>query len=171
MELKAKITGTHKIEELSGDKTLWKKPIDDLGFTVAHFITVGLTASYKIGFATKLLASATFTFGATSSLPDGKGLIIDIVNPDKSGYITDESTLPSADSIMEIDEMTGSVKFAVFSQADLVWGIDIEDVVKADIEFNLKIPQFSATLTAGYSKYRFHHRLPLSPFPFLPTMK
>ena len=86
MELKAKITETHKIEDLSDDKELWSYPVPDLGFTVMHFISVGLVASYKIGFATKLRASATVTFGATASLPNGKGLVIDILHRDKSGF-------------------------------------------------------------------------------------
>ena len=155
MEFKAKVTYTKKIDQLSKEKDLWTKGIPDLGFAIRGIVKVGLTVAYQVSVSTKLAASAEFTMGATAELPNDKGLVIDLLEPDRSGY--DDSGQPLIFPIFTIDSLTGSAKFAVASQANLAFGLEISEVEKIDIEFNLKIPQLSIALNAGYGRLRPGH--------------
>ena len=168
MKLQAKVTRTDKIEMMSDSKTLWTKPVPYLGFTIKKVCKVGLTASYQVGYSTKLLSSATLVLGASAVIPDDRSLVIDLVHPENSGYVGWGE--PAVVPIIQVKSLTGSVKFAFFSQADLAFGVEVDKVEKVAVEFNLKIPQLSSTLTAGYGMFCPRHRFNAS-LPFLPTLK
>lgn len=151
MELQAQITNTEKVEEWSHKKELWVFPVPDLGFAIQHLGEIGLTLAYQIGYSTKVSGSATVVFGATSSLPDDAVISINLKDHEKSshrgldGYVLQP--------ILDVKAITGTVKFAVFTQADIRFGIDLEKIGRSDVELNLKIPQLSKTISAGYSKH------------------
>ena len=152
MELKAKITNTEKLETQSFEKDLWTKAIPQVGFSIRGIAKIGLTVTYQIALSTKLAASAEFTFGATSEIPNDTPLVIDIVDIDRSGY--DGPRTPLAFPVFNLNSLTGSAKFGAASQAILAFGMEITEVENVAIEFNLKIPQFSVTLNAGYGRLR-----------------
>ena len=151
IELEAVITNTGKIEEWSNKKELWTYPVPDLGFSIKHLCTVGLTLQYQIGYSTKVLGSATLVLGATSSLPDNAFIFIDLLNHDKISHSGFEGHV--LQPIFDVKALSASVKFAVFSQADMVFDIELHHLEKKyGVELNLKIPQLSTTANAGYSK-------------------
>lgn len=156
MEVKATITYVDQVEPLSGKQELFSVPVPDLGFEIEHLCKFGVTLAYQVGFSTKLYGSATVLFGATSSLPDDAIITIDLMNRDsttRSGF-ENVALLP----IIDIPAISTTVKFAVFTQADIAFGIELHKVGKFDVELNLKIPQFSVTANAGFGKH-LHHRL------------
>ena len=151
MKLQVQATDTEKIEELSDKKELWNYPVPDLGFEIKHLCTVGVVLQYQIGYSTKVLGSDTFVFGATSSLPDDAVFNIDLKDHDRSfqrGF-----KRYALHPIFDIKAISDSVKFAVYTQADVVIGIELEKIGKVGVELNLKIPQLSTTVNAGYSKH------------------
>ena len=169
MELQASITQTEtvdplsgkkqrKIEEMTGKEDLISYPIPDLAFQIKHLCEVGVFLKYQIGYSTKLLGTETMVFGATSSLPDDAIIFIDLVDPPMSYHRGFE--MASLEPIFDITAITASIKFAVFTQADLVFELDLAHIGKMDVELNLKIPQLATTISAGYSKRFFP-----SPFP------
>ena len=151
MELQAEVIQTKKIEALSGKKELISYPVPDLGFEIKHLCTVGLTLKYQIGYSTKLYGKEKFSFGATSSLPDDAVISIDFKDHDRSFHKGLEGAV--LHPLFDVKSMTSSVKFAVYTQADISFGIDLEKIAKADVELNLRIPQLSNTINAGYSKH------------------
>ena len=150
MELQAAVTDTEKIEALSGKKELYSEPVSDLGFEIKHLCEIGVRLKYQIGYSTKFLGSTTFVFGATSSLPDGAVFTIDLLDRDKFSHTGFEGH--ALHPIFDVKSATNAVKFAVFTQADIVFGIELNHIGHADVELNLKIPQLSSTVNAGYSK-------------------
>lgn len=156
MELKAQVTYNHDVEPLSGKKELFSMPVPDLGFEIEHLCKFGVTLAYQVGFQTRLLGSATVVFGATSSLPDDAIITIDLKNHDSTTRTGFEGAalLP----VFDITALTSSVKFAVFTQADIAFGIELHKIGKLDVELNLKIPQLSVIANAGFRKH-LHHRL------------
>ena len=151
MELQAMTTNTEKIEHLSKKKDLFTYPVPDLGFEIKHVCKVGVTLNYQIGFSTKFLGSNTIVFGATSSLPDDAVIRIDLMAQDKATHSGFEGA--ALHPLFDVKAVSNSVKFAVFTQADIQVGIDIHKIGRMDVELNLKIPQLSHTVTAGYSKH------------------
>lgn len=151
MELQAAITYPEKVEDLSAKKELFSYPVPDLGFEIKHLLDVGVTLHYQIGFSTKLMGSTTVVFGATSSLPDDAVIEIDVLDRDKVQHRGFEGA--ALEPIFDVSALSASVKFAVFTQADIAFGIDIKHTdEKADVELSLKIPQLATTILAGYSK-------------------
>lgn len=144
------VTNTEKLEDISGKKELWSMAVPDLGIDIPHILKLGVTLAYQIGFQTKLLGSATFVLGATSSLPDDAIITLDLMDHEKSSASGFEGA--ALIPIFDATALSTSVQVAVFTQADIAFGIEIEGYDKADIELNLKIPQLSTTLTAGFSK-------------------
>ena len=151
MELQAAITWTEKVQDLSGKKDLFSFPVPDLGFEIPHLCKVGVTLNYQIGFSTKFMQSETIVFGATASLPDDAVLTIDLQNRDKATHSGFENAVFRP--ILDLKSMTSTVKFAVFTQADISFGIDLKWIERADVELSLKIPQLATTIAAGYSKH------------------
>lgn len=156
MEVKAQATYNEKLESLSAKKELFSMAVPELGFEIDHVIKLGVTLAYQVGFNTKLLGSATLVFGATSSLPDEANILVDLLNNEatlRTGF-EDAALVP----VFDITALTTSVKFAVFTQADIAFGIELNKIGKFDVELNLKIPQLSVLANAGYRKH-LHHRL------------
>ena len=151
MELQAQSTYNHKIESLSAKKDLYVYPVPTLGFKIKHLCEVGLDLAYQIGYATKFLGPTTIVFGATSSLPDDAVINIDLMAHDKSWHTGFENAVLRP--LFDIKAVSNSIKFAVYTQADIRFGIDINKVGRMDVELNLKIPQLSTAVTAGYSKH------------------
>ena len=162
MELQAKMTYTEKIGKFSGakksenTKDLFSVPVPDLGFEIPKVLKLGLTLSYQIGYQTKVAGSGTVKFGATASLPDEAIAIADLKGAldhegkDKSTWSGwDGATL---DPIFDVTELQATAQFAVFTQVDLAFGIELVEKAKLAAELNLKIPQLSTTFAAGYSK-------------------
>ena len=58
----------HKLETLSDSEDLWTMPVPELGFEIPDLCKIGLTLSYTVGYATRLLGSATMVLGVTSSI-------------------------------------------------------------------------------------------------------
>lgn len=155
VELQAKITRTDKLEELS-DKIeekadLFSMPVPDLGIEIPKVLKLGLTLSYQIGFSTKVKGSATFVLGATTSLPNDAIITVDLKDFQKSSWTGFEGA--ALVPIFDVTELSASVKFAVFTQVDLAFGIDIIGHDSLDVELNLKIPQLSTNFAAGYSRF------------------
>ena len=151
MELQAAITDVEKIEMLSDKKELYSEPVPDLGFEIKHLCEVGVILKYQIGYSTKFLGSTTIVFGATSSLPDDAVFTIDLLDRDKFSHSGFEGH--ALHPIFDVKAATNALKFAVYTQADIVFGIKLNKIGKLDLELNLKIPQLSATVQAGYSKH------------------
>lgn len=149
MELQAKVTNTEKIDTLSDKKDLFSVPVPDLGFEIPHFLKLGVTLAYQIGFSTKIAGSATVVLGATSSLPDDAIVTVDLIENDKCSWSGFEGA--ALEPVFDVTALSGTVQFAVFTQADIRFGIDIHKE-KAGVELNLKLPQLSTTYAAGYSK-------------------
>ena len=151
LEVKAVVTNTEKVEELSGKEELWSMPVPELGFEIPHLCKVGLTLAYQVGFSTKLMGSATVVFGATSSLPDDAIITVDLKDHEKTSHsgFDGAALLP----VFDIPALSSSVKFALYTQADMAFGIQLEKIGKLDAELNLKIPQLSTTINAGFSKH------------------
>ena len=148
MELQAKVTKTKKIDSLSGKKDLFSMPVPDLGFDIPHFLKLGLTVAYQIGYSTKMAGSATIIFGATSSLPDDAIITLDLLDNDKCSWSGFDGAV--LDPVFDVTALSGTVQLAVFTQADLRFGIEIHEE-KAGVELNLKLPQLSTTYAGGYS--------------------
>ena len=150
MELQAKVTRTDKLDTFSDKKELASMAVPELGIDIPKILKFGVTLAYQIGYSTKLMGSATVILGATSSLPDGAIITIDLKDPEKSSWsgFEDAALVP----IFDFTDLSASVQFAVFTQADMSFGIEIPEHAKADVELNLKLPQLSATYAAGYSK-------------------
>ena len=151
MELQAEITNTEKVDEWSHKKELWVMPVPDLGFSIKHLGSIGLTLAYQIGYSTKVLGSANVVFGATSSLPDDAVISLDLKDHEKSSHSGLDGYV--LQPILDVKAITGSVKFAVFTQADIRFGMDLEKIGRSDVELNLKIPQLQKRISAGYSKH------------------
>ena len=151
MELQATYIETKKIEEYSDKKELFAYPIPDLGFEIKDLCTVGAVVKYQIGYYTKLLGTATFVVGADSKIPDDAVVTIDLLHEDKVSVSGFDG--PLWQPVFDIKELTASLKFAVFTQADLAFEIELHHIGKWAVELNLKIPQLSATANAGYSKH------------------
>ena len=156
MELQAQVTYNYDVAPLSGKIELFSMPVPDLGFEIKHLCKFGVTLAYQIAFQTKLLGSATLVFGATSSLPDDAIISIDLKNHDNTTRTGFEGA--ALHPVFDITALTSSLKFAVFTQADIAFGIDLHKVGKLDVELNLKIPQLSYIANAGFRKH-LHHRL------------
>ncbi|KAF6217447.1 hypothetical protein HO133_006917 [Letharia lupina] len=157
VELQAKITRTDKLDKLS-DKIeekadLFSMPVPDLGIEIPKVLKLGLTLSYQIGFSTKVAGSATFVLGATTSLPDDAIITVDLKDLQKSSWTGFEGA--ALVPIFDVTELSASVKFAVFTQVDLAFGIDIIGHDSLDVELNLKIPQLSTNFAAGYKEKGF----------------
>ena len=157
MELQVTAIETKKIDEYSDKKELFSYPIPDLGFEIKHLCTVGAVVKYQIGYYTKLLGTATLVVGADSKIPDDALITIDLLNEDHFSVTGFDG--PLWKPVFDIKELTASLKFAVFTQADLAFEIELHHIGKWAVELNLKIPQLSATATGGYSKHFS------SPFP------
>ena len=151
MELQAQSTYNHKIKALSGKLDLYVYPVPSLGFKIKHLCEVGLDLAYQIGYSTKFLGPTTIVFGATTSLPDDAAINIDLMNHDRSWHTGFEHAVLRP--LFDIKAVSNSIKFAVYTQADMRFGIDINKVGRMDVELNLKIPQLSTAVTAGYSKH------------------
>ncbi|KAL9063938.1 MAG: hypothetical protein Q9161_009191 [Pseudevernia consocians] len=153
MELQAKVTRTDKLDTFSDKKELASMAVPELGIDIPKILKFGVTLAYQIGYSTKLMGSATVILGATSSLPDGAIITIDLKDPDKSSWsgFEDAALVP----IFDVTDLSASVQFAVFTQADMSFGIEIPEHAKADVELNLKLPQLSATYAAGYKEKGF----------------
>ena len=162
MELQAKMTYTEKIGKFSDakksedTKDLFSVPVPDLGFEIPKVLKLGLTLSYQIGYQTKVAGSGTVKLGATASLPDEAIAIADLKGAldhdgnDKSTWSGWEGA--TLDPIFDVTELQATAQFAVFTQVDLAFGIEITKKDKLAAELNLKIPQLSTTFAAGYSK-------------------
>ena len=160
MVLQAKMTYTEKIGKFSDaqktedTKDLFSIPVPDLGFEIPKVLKLGLTLSYQIGYQTKVAGSGTVKLGATASLPDNAVAIADL----KGAWDgNDKSTWSGWDGarlepIFDVTELQATAQFAVFTQVDLAFGIEITDKDKLAAELNLKLPQLSTTFAAGYSK-------------------
>lgn len=131
-------------------------PVPDLGFEVKHLFKIGTTLAYNVGVGTKVLTSATIVFGATASLPDDALITVDLLNTSNTAWSGFENG--ALDPIFDLPAFSGSLKVAVFTQADIAFGLEMHNVAKFDIELNLKIPQISIAAIAGYGKY-LHHQL------------
>ena len=160
MVLQAKMTYTEKIDSFSDaqksedTKDLFSVPIPDLGVEIPKVLKLGLTVSYQIGYQTKVAGSGTVKLGATASLPDDAVAFADLKgamdHDDKSTWSGFEGA--NVEPIFDVSELTATAKFAVFTQIDVAFGIEIEKDTKLAAELNLKIPQLSTTFAAGYSK-------------------
>ena len=151
LELQAVVTYVEKIEPLSGTKELYSAPVPDLGFEIPHLCKLGVTVAYQIGFKTLLMGSATVVLGATSSLPDDAILTVDLLDHERSSSVGFENA--ALRPIYDVSALSSTVKFSVFTQADLAFGLEINEVGKADVELNLKLPQVSTTINGGYRKH------------------
>ena len=161
LQLQAAITKIQKIEQMSNTKELFSAPVPELGIELPHIFKLGLTFAYQVGFSTKVSGTATVIFGATASIPDDAVVTVDLNNPHKSSWTGFEGA--DVSPVFDVTGLSANVKFAVFSQADLAFGIDLHDKARFDVELNLKIPQLSTTISAGYSM--FPPPLPLFPSP------
>ena len=160
MVLQAKMTYTEKIGKFSDakksedTKDLWSVPVPDLGFEIPKVLKLGLTLSYQIGYSTKVAGSGTVKLGATASLPDEAIAIADLKgaldHEDQSTWSGWEGA--RLEPIFDVTELQATAQFAVFTQIDLAFGIEITKKDKLAAELNLKIPQLSTTFAAGYSK-------------------
>ena len=150
MELQTTVTDADKVDQLSGKKDLFSMPVPNLGFEIPHFCKIGLTLGYQIGFSTVFFGSSTTVLGATSSLPDDAVAFIDLKHHDKSSFTGFEGA--AFKPIADITAFSSNLKLAVFTQADIMFGIDFDKIEKMDVELNLKLPQLSTTLSAGYRK-------------------
>ena len=160
MVLQAKMTYTEKIGKFSDakksedTKDLFSVPVPDLGFEIPKVLKLGLTLSYQIGYSTKVAGSGTVKLGATASLPDNAVAIADLKgaldHEDKSTWSGWEGA--RLEPIFDVTELQATAQFAVFTQIDLAFGIEITKKDKLAAELNLKIPQLSTTFAAGYSK-------------------
>ena len=160
MVLQAKMTYTEKLDKFSDaqkdedTKDLFSVPVPDLGVEIPKVLKLGLTLSYQIGYSTKVAGSGTVKLGATASLPDDAVAMADLKgamdHDDKSTWSGFEGA--KLEPIFDVSELTATAKFAVFTQVDIAFGIEIEKEDKLAAELNLKIPQLSTTFAAGYSK-------------------
>ena len=150
MELQSTITNTEKLEDFSASKDLFQFPVPELGYEIPEICTIGLVLSSKVGYEVKALASATFKIGATASLPDDAVIHIDLLSPDK--FTHDGFSRNAIEPIFDVTGFSGSVKAAVFLKAIMEYEIELHGFKKLAVALELKIPQFSATLNAGYSK-------------------
>ena len=166
MELQAAVTYNQKVDDLSGKAELFSYPVPDLGFEIKEFVEVGVTLHYQIGYSTKVMGSTTVIFGATSSLPDDALITLDVLDRDKATHSGFEGA--ALHPLFDVSALSASVKFAVYTQADIAIGINLKHFEKkADVEVSLRIPHVATTVNAGYSK-QFSNLFPKS--ELIPTL-
>jgi len=109
---------------------------------------IGVTLAYQLGFNTRFMNSATVTFGVTSSLPNGASVTADLKDKSKSTATGFEGA--KLEPIYDLQGLSSTVQFAVFTQFKLVFGIDIDHIAKVDVDFEFKMPQLDLTISAAY---------------------
>ena len=151
MVLRAKTTYTEKMDELSDKIELFSMPIPDLGFEIKHLCKIGLTIAYLVGFNTKIAGSMTTEFGAEATYPDNASIFVDLIAPEKSYKLGFEGS--GITPRLDVQDVTANLKFAAFAQSDIAFGIELRNILKSDVELNMKMPQLELGITAGYSNH------------------
>lgn len=90
------------------------------------------------------------SFGVTASLPQGAVFMADFKDPERSFASGWEGM--RMEPLYEFQKMSGSGQVAVFTQAKLEFGIEIEGAGKVDVEFDFKLPQLATTFSAAYAE-------------------
>ena len=143
-----------KWTSLSGEKILFEAGvIPALGFAIPNIFSIGWTFDWKIGFITMLITSTTLDFGATATLPDDFVIHIDLKAKDKA-HTTGSGGL-DIHPIFKVEALTAAIKFGVYQQIDMKFGLTIAKIEDTEIALGLKIPMLSQTYSAGYGKHVF----------------
>ena len=129
------------------EKTLFAVMIPDIGFMVPDMFKVGAWATYEIGGRVTFQGSSTIDLGMTLDVPDEAHFHVDVGSP-RSSNVTGFSG--NLNKVFDIKAFSGQAQLSLYAQTKLCFGVELEDVGRADIAFAFKMPQFSHRLVAGY---------------------
>ena len=116
---------------------------------VPEMFKVGAWATYEIGGQVTFQGSSTISFGATLDVPNNAHFHVDAGRPRSSNLSGFNGTLAK---VFDIKAFSGQAQLSLYAQTKLYFGIELEDVGRADIAFAFKMPQLSNRLVAGYGE-------------------
>ena len=146
LELGATITAKDSPDSLQFSKELFSAPIPDAGIEVPGIFKLGAIVSYEVGVSTAFEGTAAFQFGLSAGLPDTAKVLANINKPDQSSAT---GFNPSFNPIFDVQSLSASVTVAAFTLPKLSFGIELIEIGRFDVNINVKLPEVSATLTAG----------------------
>ena len=147
--LEATVTASTSI---GSQKTLFSAPIPDAGISVSGLFTLGASVEWNVGFNAAFSGTGKFDFGVKANLPDSAKAILNIVGDTESSATGFQGAV---DPYFDVKEITASAKLDVFTEPRILFGIKITKVGKADVAIGVKLPELTATLTAGYKSEGF----------------
>ncbi|KAG8530110.1 uncharacterized protein KY384_005592 [Bacidia gigantensis] len=147
--LEASVTATTKklSQTLGYQKEIFSAAIPDAGIKVPGLFTLGAKISYNVGFNASIAGTAKFDFGLKSTLPNTAKAVLNIAGDGDSSATGFDGAV---DPYFDINEISASLKIAVFSKPKISFGIDLTKVGKAEVGVAMKLPELSATVTTKY---------------------
>lgn len=149
LELGASITAKESPDSLQFSKELFSAPIPDAGIELPGIFKLGAFVSYEVGVDITFAGTAAFQFGLSAGLPDTAKVMANIKTPDKSSAT---GFNPSFNPIFDVQSLSESVTVAAFTQPKLSFNIELTKIARFDVHVNVKLPEVSATLTAGFGE-------------------
>ena len=150
LELGASITAKESPDSQQFSKELFSAPIPDAGIELHGIFKLGAFVSYDVGVDTTFAGTAALQFGLTASLPDTARVMANIKTPDESSATGFD---PSFNPIFDVQSLSASVTVAAFTQPKLSFDIELTKIARFDVHVNVKLPEVSATFTAGFGEY------------------
>lgn len=98
-----------------------------------------------------MIGRATVTAGARTSLPNGAGIGVDMVNYENS-YVTGFGEI-NFEPVFDIDEASLTANLAVGPKMALVLGVEILDDTGIEASLAFGTPTFNLNVTAGYGSF------------------
>ena len=151
LELEATINAEKSPVSLNPDAIeLFRFPIPGAGIAVKGIFSLGATVAYDVGTSATFAGTATADFGLEASLPNGAKVSADIINPDQSSATGWAGS--SLDPIFELTKIEASIKLSAYSQPNVEFGIELDNVGHVGVVVGMKLPELSSTLSADYGE-------------------
>ncbi|KAK2765672.1 hypothetical protein FQN54_008528 [Arachnomyces sp. PD_36] len=154
LELKAEVAKANPAADwLEWEKTLFEAAIPGAGIVIPKVLTLGAKFEFKISGKASVIGRATITVGASTSLPNGAAIAVDMIDYENS-YVNGFSDI-NFDPVFDVDKASITANLAVGPKMALVLGVEVLDDTGIEASLSFGTPTFNLNATAGYDENGF----------------